>query len=207
MSQIAQAVRASAPRLPRTRVVLVDGPAGSGKTTVANHLAVELGGAPSAGAGTFDPATDRADDAAVQILHADDMYEGWGGLDALDEVLLDQILEPLAAGRDAGFHMWDWHRSERTHRIPVPPRAVLIVEGVGVASPRARAHAVLTVWVEAPADVRLRRGIERDGEAMREEWERWQSVEARVLDAHDTRSAADVVVDGTGVLPDASGAL
>lgn len=201
VSEIAKAVRASAARLPRTRLVLIDGPAGSGKTTLANRLAVELGGAPSGGAGTVDPQVSLHPDASLQILHADDMYEGWEGLDSLDEVLLGQVLGPLAQGHSGAFRMWDWHASRRTHEIRVPAREVLIVEGVGVASPRAREHAVMTVWVEAPPQVRLVRGIERDGEGMREEWERWQPIERRVLAAHGTREAADILVDGTAVLP------
>ena len=196
VSQIAQALRASAPRLGRTRLLLVDGPAGSGKTTFANRLAVELGAAPSRGAGSFDPTSPLPARAPVQILHADDMYEGWGGLEELDDVLVDQVLAPLAAGRRGTFRMWDWARSERTHPIPVPERDVLIVEGVGVGSPRARARASMVVWVEAPRELRLRRGIERDGEGMREEGERWQPIETRVLAEHGTREAADVIVAG-----------
>ena len=197
VSVLARRVRASAPRLGATRLALVDGPAGSGKTTFANLLAVAAGGQPSRGPSTFDPTAPLPDDAPVQIVHGDDMYEGWGGLRTLDAVLVDQILEPLAAGEHGGFRMWDWHRDQRTHYVPVPTREVLVVEGVGVASPRARALSTLTVWIEAPPAERLRRGIERDGEGMRAEWETWQDTEAQVHRVHATRAAADVRLDGT----------
>ena len=82
------------------RVVLIDGPAGSGKTTLAARLAAALG---------------------AQVLHADDMYEGWDGLPVLRDVLVGRVLEPLAAGQKAGFERWDWVASARAERIAVPP--------------------------------------------------------------------------------------
>ncbi len=72
-----------------------------------------------------------------------------------------------------------------------------MIEGVGVASRWARPYAGLVVYVDAPWEVRVARGIARDGEAMRAEWERWQAAEAPLLAAEGTREAADVVIDGT----------
>lgn len=205
LSAIAQAARASAPLLGGERpmrLVLVDGPAGSGKTTLANRIVASLGGDPSPGPGTFDHPRAHAREKPAQVLHADDMYEGWDGLETLDAVLVDQVLRPLSAGRDASFRMWDWEASARTHEIPVPVRPYLVIEGVGVGREAARRLAGLLVWVEAPADVRLRRGLERDGESMRDEWLRWQPREDAHFAADGTRAAADVVVDGAVPLPD-----
>jgi len=205
VGELAQLARASKPKLPATgkgstRLILIDGPAGAGKTTLANRLAVALGGTPSGGAGSYTPDGALADAAPVQIIHGDDMYEGWGGLPRLDEVLLDRILEPLARGEQGAFEMWDWVADARSHTIRVPQRPWLIIEGVGVAGPRARELAALTVFVEAPWEVRLQRGVERDHYAYDDVVERWNAFEAeeRALHARNgTRAAADATVDGT----------
>ena len=181
------------------------GYAGTGKTTLANRLAVALGGQTSGGAGSFRPDAPLALDVPVQILHGDDMYEGWGGLATLDDVLLGDILRPLAAGQDAEFRQWDWVLDARTVTIPVPQRPWLIVEGVGVGLPEARELAVLTVFIEAPWDVRLERGIERDLLAYDDVVERWTEFEADERALHErsgTREAADFRIDGTLPIPD-----
>jgi uridine kinase len=187
-----------------TRVVLIDGPAGSGKTTIANRLAIALGGRASGGAGTFDPAEPLPADAPVQILHGDDMYEGWSGLATLDTILLDQVLEPLARGDAAGFRMWDWVADRRSHLISVPARPYVIIEGVGVALPRARKLAALTIWVEAPWEVRLARGQARDGNDydVTEKWRTFDAEEQALHERSGTRAAADFRVDGTQPVPD-----
>ena len=186
-----------------TRIVLIDGPAGSGKTTLANRLSVALGGQESAGPGTYDPDNPTPDDAPVQILHGDDMYEGWGGLPILDRILVDQILEPLSRGLGGEFFMWDWLREERTHLIRVPQRPYLIIEGVGVAQRAARPLSSMVIYVDAPWPERLRRGLERDGEALRPQWEAWHETEDEFLYAEGAKHAADAVVNGDTRLPDA----
>lgn len=186
--------RSRGPRLGATTLILVDGPAGSGKTTLAGEIAVALGGTASAGAGTFDPACPVADDAGVQTLHADDMYEGWAGLATLDNVLIGQVLNPLAHDRAGGFRAWDWIASSRGPTIPVPPRPYLVIEGVGVASRAARTHASCVIYLDAPRELRLERGIARDGEHMRAEWLRWQEAEESHLEASGVRGAADLVL-------------
>ena len=187
IAELAVAALASPARCGATRVVLIDGPAGSGKTTLANRLGDALG-APSV---------------HTQVLHADDMYEGWDGLPTLWEILGERVLEPLSRGEQAGFERWDWATSARAEHIDVPASDVLVIEGVGVAQRAARPYASLVIYVDAPWSERLARGVARDGEAMRAEWEVWQCAEEEFLNAEGTSQASDIVVDGMAPVPDA----
>lgn len=182
ITELAEFILAAPPRAGGARLVLIDGPAGAGKTTLAHRIAGRLGGA--------------------QVLHADDMYEGWEGLDVLWDVLGEQVLLPLSRGERAGFRRWDWVAGERAERIEVPAAEALVIEGVGSAQAGAREFASAVIYVEAPWETRLARGLERDGEAMRTEWERWEVVQNRHLAEEDTRASADFVVDGTAPVPE-----
>lgn len=204
IGDIVARIQAAPARCGTTRVVLIDGPAGAGKSTLAARLAVALGGVASAGAGTFTPESAAAPTALVQTLHGDDMYEGWEGLTRLDQVLWDQVLAPLAASRVGAFHLWDWVAGRRTHRIEVPPLPYLLIEGVGVASRAAREVAALVIWVEAPWEERLRRGLARDGDSydVVEQWRGFEADTGAIHAASGARDAAQVHIDGTAPVPD-----
>ncbi|WP_143338287.1 uridine kinase [Demequina sp. NBRC 110054] len=173
---LAARVRRSPVRCGTTRVVLIDGPAGSGKTTLGGRLGEEM---------------------CAQVIHGDDIYEGWDGLPTMWPILGHGILEPLSRHEHGAFGRWDWYEGRRAETIPVPVADTLVIEGVGVGQRAARDFASLVVFVEAPWDVRVARGVERDGEAMRNEWERWQASEQVFLADEGVRGAADVIVDGT----------
>jgi uridine kinase len=175
---LAARVRAAATALGAVRLVCVDGPAGSGKTTLAATLADALGA-----------------DAAV--VHLDDLYEGWTGLVGVWERVEAQLLTPLAAGRPGRYQRYDWEAGRFAEWLEVPVTEVLILEGCG-SSPRAvDGRAALRLFVEAPAEVRLARGLDRDGVDEREHWLAWMVEEAAEFAREDTRARADVVVDGT----------
>ncbi|WP_062207687.1 (d)CMP kinase [Demequina oxidasica] len=182
IAALADEVRRRDPHLATTRLLLIDGPAGSGKTTLAGRLGKALD---------------------AQVVHGDDIYEGWSGLDTMWPTLGEQILEPLARGEEASFAAWDWHASRRGAVIDVPATPFLIIEGVGVAQRAARPFASLVLYVEAPWSERLRRGIQRDGEAMRDDWERWQVLELIHHDVQQTRAGSHIEIDGTAPIPDA----
>ena len=175
VSALADLVRARPPRLGPVRLVCVDGPAGSGKTTLAELLAGALG---------------------AVVLHLDDLYEGWSGLDGVFDRLDEQVLTPLAAGRPGRYQRYDWEAGRFAEWRDVPVPEFLVVEGCGSAPLALGDRAVLLAWVEAPESTRLLRGLARDGEHMRAEWLRWQRLEEVHFARERTRDRAEVVVDG-----------
>jgi RecA/RadA recombinase len=174
------------PTLGAGRLICVDGPAGSGKTTLADVLVTA-----SARRVT-----------SSGLLHMDDLYEGWSGLGpALSERVHEQILVPLAAGEPGRYRRWDWYADAWAEAHVVDPVALLVLEGVGSAATTYDELVTTRVWVDAPRDLRLDRGLARGDYGDPEHWLRWLDLEAEVLDHEDTRSRADVLVDGTGAAP------
>ena len=186
-ARVARLALAAPPRAGTTRVVGVDGPSGSGKTTLAAAVAHALGGT----GGTGEPAP---------VVHLDDVYPGWDGLADAVPRLLEWVLQPLAAGLPARYRRFDWPADEYAewHDVPAAAAGALVVEGVTCGARACAPYLSLLVWVEAPRDLRFRRGMERDGEAYRPYWERWARQEDAHFAAEDTRRRADVVVDGSG---------
>lgn len=170
-----------APSLGGTRLVCVDGGAGAGKSTLAGAVldaAVEVG--------------------TARLVHTDDLLAGWGGLDGLADTIAEDLVGPLLRGGPGSFRRYDWVRDEFAERHRVDPVDTLVLEGVGSWA-AAYAETVTTlVWVDAPRDLRLRRGLERDGPTMEPQWRAWFEAEERVFRREGTRAHADVLVDGTG---------
>jgi uridine kinase len=178
VTRLAAAARAAEPRAGTTRVVAVDGPSGAGKSTLAAALATALGDAP--------------------VVHLDDVYPGWDGLDDAVPRLLEWVLEPLAKGAPARYRRFDWPSHEYAEWHDVPPAGVLVVEGVTSGARACAPYLSLLLWVEAPRELRMARGIERDGEAYRPHWERWAVQEDAHFAREDTRGRADEILSGTG---------
>ncbi len=180
---IVERALAASPRLGPVRLVCVDGPAGSGKTTTAARVV---------GAATARGVTTR-------VVHLDDLYEGWSGLEgSLWPRLSAQVLEPLRRGLPGRFQSYDWHAGAFADWVEVPVPALLVVEGCGAARRACDPVAVLRVWVEADAALRLERGLARDGEHAREQWLRWMDDEHVHFTRERTRERADIRLDEFG---------
>lgn len=172
------------PRCGDVTVVLVDGPAGSGKTTLAGRLE--------------SLAEERGVSCAV--VHMDDLYAGWEGLRAGGETLT-ALLSAIAAGERASYRRYDWAADRYGETVPAPASDLLVVEGVGSARQEHLDRASVLVWVAEPdAAERLRRGLARDGADAEPHWRRWMADEAELFAEVGTPERADVVVDGVGRL-------
>jgi len=184
---VVERVVRTAPRLGRVRLVCVDGPAGSGKTTAAARVEALLA---RRGHG-------------VAVVHLDDLYDGWDGLEGtLWPRLSAQVLEPLRRGRPGRFQRYDWSTGAFADWVDVPVADVLVVEGCGSARREADEVASLRVWVAAPDDLRLARGLARDGAAARDHWTAWMADERAHFARERTRERADLRIDEHGRLVD-----
>ncbi len=161
------------------RLVCLDGFAGSGKTTAAEQL----------------HRTSLLRGLRSDVVHMDDLYAGWSGLPVLHETTVPLVRSLAATGR-AAYRRWDWTRGERAEEHVVVAGDLVVLEGVGCADPAYDDVVTLRALVTAPREERLRRGLERDGEAMRDQWLRWLDAEGEHLAGARTRERADVVVDG-----------
>jgi uridine kinase len=167
---------ARAPTVGIGRLVCVEGPAGSGKTTLGAELARRTG---------------------AQLIHGDDLMTGWRGLDAVGRQLVG-VAEALAAGRPATYQHYDWAAARFDRAVDVPPAAWLVVEGVGCGAAGLAAYTTVLVWIEVDDDLRLARGMKRDGVAMEQHWRQFMADERALFARDRSRERADVLVDGTG---------
>jgi uridine kinase len=100
----------------------------------------------------------------------------------------------VAAGRAARVPRYDWGAGEWAEPWPLDPPPVLIVEGVGAGARRAAAFESLIVWLEAPADARQQRALDRDGQTFAPYWDRWAAQEDAMLARERTPDRADIVI-------------
>ncbi|UZN04990.1 uridine kinase family protein [Cellulomonas sp. S1-8] len=170
-------------RLGRVRLVCIDGPAGAGKTTTAEQVVALL----------------TQQGRTVAVVHLDDLYDGWQGLEGtLWPRLSAQVLEPLRRGLPGRFQRYDWAAGTFADWVDVPQADLLVVEGCGSARRAADAVASVRVWVGAPDDLRLARGLARDGAAAREHWTAWMADEREHFARERTCGRADVRLDEEG---------
>ncbi|MET1060591.1 MAG: 4-amino-4-deoxy-L-arabinose transferase [Nocardioides sp.] len=167
------------PTLGTGRLICIDGPAGSGKTTLASAIGASSGDA--------------------LVVHMDDLFPGWAGLPEVDAQLADLLL-PLARGSAGSYRRFDWVADRFAETVTVDPTPLLVIEGVGSGAARFAALVTVLVWVEAPYDLRMRRGLERDGDTFAPHWEQWARDENELFTREQTRERADAVIDGTRAL-------
>ncbi|MFI7541442.1 uridine kinase [Actinoplanes sp. NPDC049599] len=167
------------PRLGPVRLVAVDGPSGAGKSWFAGRLATV---------------------ADVPVVHTDDLLDGWDDQFSFWARLEEQVLGPLRLGRPATYQRYLWHRRAFGGRpVVVEPAAVVVLEGVTAARREIRPELSFSVFVTAPAELRWRRALARDGGddvAFRAYLERWRVNEDRHFAADATAAHVDLLVDG-----------
>jgi uridine kinase len=167
-------------RLGPVRFVAVDGPSGAGKTTFAERLA-----------GALTRAGSR-----VEVVHTDDLLDGWGDQFTFWPRLESGVLEPLAGGEPGRYPIYDWVRGRFGGDLRVPVPDVLIVDGGTSARAEAYPRLSFSIFVTADRNLRLRRALARDGATVEGPLRRWMAAEDDYFATAATAERVDRLVDG-----------
>ena len=173
-------------------LLLMGGGTASGKTSIASEYAAKID---------------------ALLIHHDRYYRdiphplgyNFDEPEALDNDLLAEHMKRLRAGKPAQLPCYDFPSHARLPETEqVFPKPIIIIEGILVlAIPELVQHADICVFVDAPADIRLCRRLNRDV------LERQRSIESVLsqylntvrpmhnLHIEPSKSLADIVLDGT----------
>lgn len=157
-----------------TVVVAIDGLGGAGKTTLAERIVGDRPGT---------------------VVHTDDFAALDNPLDWWPRVL-EQVLVPLSRNHAARYQRYDWDSRELAEWHTIEPGGLVVMEGVSSSRLAFRPYLSLAIWVDTPRELRLQRGLERDGEGMRDMWMEWMASEEAWEAKEDPRSHADLIISG-----------
>ncbi|MBY6035980.1 AAA family ATPase [Fictibacillus nanhaiensis] len=173
-----------------TLLIGIDGCGGSGKSTFAYKLKENL--------------------STITIVHMDDFYRPSSniinthpskkpiGADFDWKRLLKQVLEPIKQGRDGHYQRYDWETDKLEEWHTVSVGGIVIIEGIYAIRQELEDKYDIKIWVDCPREIRLSRGLARDGEDARAMWEgNWMISEDIYVESHKPFLRADLVICGT----------
>ena len=162
-------------------VITIDGPAGSGKTTLAKELSSALD--------------------SCYTIHMDDLYEGWDStLTPNLTKKLQRILEYVKMESRIQFVPFDWLESNFSPQVELPTPKYLIIEGVGSGQSAIRDFISLSLWIEVLPDIGLEQVIKRDGPAVAQFMPAFIVAQNAHFEKEATKKSADYHLSGLGTV-------
>lgn len=161
----------------QTPIVLIDGRAGSGKSTFAEALQQQL----------F-----RDGESAPRVIHMDNIFEGWEGLALGSDYMVRFILQPLARRETASWQDWSWVKNQRSSWREFSGGTPLIVEGCGSLTERSKEHSDISIWLEASEETRRERWLTRERHL--DKFDFWAAQELDFYAREKSQSLADLVL-------------
>ena len=159
---------------PGRLLVCLDGSSGAGKTTASRILVDYL----------------RCLRGFVHLVHMDDFYPGWEGLEKASELLPLLISSPHPS-----YQHWDWARNCPSDRVFLDPHSDLFIEGCGAITTSSASLSTCSIWMQADEKIRKERALKRDGKTYAPYWTIWADQEKAHRERHRPDLLADIVID------------
>jgi uridine kinase len=182
LSELVDKINESSKKCGQTKIIVINGPAGSGKTTLAKSLSGLLENCP--------------------IIHMDEIYDGWENAlsPKTSQDLVEWVINPLLESRSIEFVKYDWYLEKRIEKVVINLPKVLIIEGVGSSSFEISKHASLKLWIEVNKETGINRVLTRDGQQIQEQMKKWQSQESKFFIENNSKENSDIWIDGDPVV-------
>jgi len=161
----------------QTPIILIDGRAGSGKSTFAERLQQRL----------F-----KDGESSPRVIHMDAIFEGWDGLSLGADYLVRFILNPLSRAEAASWQDWSWVKNQRSTWREFSGGTPLIVEGCGSLTERSKTHANICIWLEASEKTRRERWLLRERHL--DKFDFWAAQELDFYAREKSRDLADLEI-------------
>ena len=107
-----------------------------------------------------------------------------------------RALEPLSRGEPARYETSHWGGPTDGQPVTVEPAGVVVLEGVTASREAFAPYLTYAIWVETPAELRLRRGLDRDGDDAVSQWHEWMAAEEEYRRREKPEDRADLVIPG-----------
>ncbi len=185
LDEIVTSVLSSKNQCGITKVIAIDGLAGSGKTSLAAALKNQL--------------QRQEVGIRVEIIAMDDLYNGWDNAltPTLTRTLLNQVLIPISIKQLAiEYRTYDWFTSQQGNVKVLPPADIVILEGVGSGQIQVRKFLSHLIWIDIAPEMGLARVLRRDGDYIEPQMRQWQSREYEFFAREKTRDSATIRLDG-----------
>ena len=172
-------------------------------------ILVGIDGCGGAGKSTLAKALKEVSPQKVTVIHMDDFYKpsplrtlvkenDIGGIWDCERVK-NQVLLPLKRNQNAEYQRYDWNEDVLAEWHNVPAGGLVVIEGCYSLIHELESYYDFKIWVESPRELRLTRGIERDGEEKRPLWEDlWMPAEELYMKSQKPMDRVDLIIDGTG---------
>ncbi|MEK7620469.1 MAG: hypothetical protein AAB413_04520 [Patescibacteria group bacterium] len=178
----------SAPCKHHQRIVAIDGGGGAGKTTFASHLQQAIKGSRVIKIDDFyRPPQLRTPLLSTKIINPNFDWDR----------LRTSVLEAVKEDREIRFQLYDFKAGTLSGEvITISSYATIIVEGVWSLQEAFIDYCDYRIWLEAPSDIRLERGVARDGEEFRKVWQdEWIPIDESYKEIQEPQLRADCVID------------
>lgn len=159
-------------------IIAIDGPAGAGKTTLAEHIAAAM-----------------ALKYKCVTIHMDDLYNGWDL--AFDHHITDALTAACAAHQRKerySLSFFDWSKGEYKAASEIPEAELLILEGVGSSQSAIRSFLTATIWIDIDPNQGLARVLSRDGNGITDQMQSWLKIQEQHFRENESEKAADFVL-------------
>lgn len=172
----------------RQRIIAIDGGGGAGKTTFAEELQKEIPGSFIVEVDDFyRPPQLRTPLPSTKVINHNFDWDRFRTV----------VLEVVKSNRDVRYQLYDFKKGTLSGKVlSVPRDATIIVEGVWSLQKAFIDFYDYCIWLEAPAEMRLQRGLSRDGEDKRQIWEQeWVPIDEYYKETQKPHLQANIVVD------------